>query len=503
MWETFASSIPGGGPDARWADQVRPSIIYDESTNTIEVKRPGAVVNLTVIADALRNDGLLERTAPYEWELKANLRTYEMVRLELHGQAAGGDVDWLKLKSDPSGIVWVESSNGQVSIRNTRITSWDRQAGAFDTAFQDGSRRAYVVAKNRSSLYKGNRMDVINSEVAYLGFFEETAYGISWKVLHEDDAQNPGILGQGMTGDILGSKFHHNYFGVYVWGVGDMVVRNNELYENFYYGFDAHTATQRTTVEDNYSHHNGGHGIIFAERCTSNVIVRNRVIDNKGHGIMLHEQSDNNTIVNNEVIGNDDGIPLFESSDNLIAGNTVKNNAVGVRLYGRENASSQNLFENNEITGSQTYGVFMYDKATANTFRNNRILGNRDSGVYLKSATDNAFTANDIAANEFGVRLDSPDTKLPSQGNTFQDNIIRDSHRYGVYSRPPEGANAFAGTQLSGNRLGDFSYSGLSRPTEDEPSMIRPAVFVAIILVAIMTVLLPFLRRHTPRQRSA
>lgn len=491
-------SVPVNGGSA--FAQVKPAITYNPQTNTIEVRKPGSVVRLTDINNALRNNALLESLSPGEWLLKVRLTTYEQVRLELHGRSAGGDVDWLKLRSEPSGYALVESSNGQISIRDTRITSWDTRNRTFDTAFEDGSGRAYISAKNRTSTYTDNRMDVINSEVAYLGFFEETAYGISWKVLAEPGQPKPGIIGKGMTGAITNSKFHHNYFGVYVWGVGDMVVRDNEFYENFRYGFDAHTSSQRVTVENNIARDNGTHGIIFAERCTDNIIRGNKATNNKGHGIMLHESSDRNVIENNTIIGNDDGVALFESSNNRIARNVIRDNRVGLRVYGRAVDSASNLFEDNEISGSQSYGVFMYNAVSQNTFRSNRILSNRDAGVYANSVFDNIFTGNVIRDNEYGIRFDSADIEKLSKGNQVRDNVIENSRQYGVFSYASPKANVVEGNQFSGNTLGDINYPRGPVPGESGSRIFQwlRLAFVGIIVIAGIIAALAFYARRRP-----
>lgn len=481
--------------------QVEPSIIYNPQTSTIEVKRPGAVVTLTDIYRALRDDRLLERTAPFEWELKVNLRIFEAVRLELQGEKAGGDVDWLKMKSDTSGFVSLESSNGQIIIRATRITSWDRRRGTFDTDFEDG--RAFISAKNRSSLYTDNRMDVVDSEIAYLGHDEETAYGISWKVIAEAGAPNPGILGRGMTGIITGSKFHHNYIGVYVYGVGDMPVKNNEFYDNYSYGFDAHTYTRGVVVESNYSHDNGTHGIIFAELCADNSILRNRAINNRGHGIMLHELSTNNVVLDNEVTDNNDGVAIFESSNNTIARNIIRNNTTGVRIYGRKAPSTHNVFERNEISGSATFGVFMYDASANNTFRDNRIHSNASSGVYLKGSNENQFIRNNISHNAYGVSLDSADAEQLSRGNHFRDNIIENNRSAGIYSHPLPEDNVIQGNRFSGNgsevryvRQRVLSISGARIL-----AVIGTVLVGVIVLVAVVSAFLIH-RRSVPHRRE-
>lgn len=493
----FSAQVDAG----RTFAQIKPDITYDSQTKTIEVRKPGSVVRLTDVDNALKNTSLLERLAPGEWLLKANLKIYEQVRLELHGQQAGGDVNWLKLRSEPSGYVFVESSNGQISIKDTRITSWDTRNQTFDTAFEDGSARAYISAKNRTSIYTDNRMDVINSEVAYLGFFEETAYGISWKVLVEPGQRNPAIMGKGITGTISNSKFHHNYFGVYVWGVGDMVVRDNEFYENFRYGFDAHTVSQRVTVENNIARDNGTHGIIFADRCTDNIIRNNESINNKGHGIMLHESSDNNVTEDNTVTGNDDGVSLFESSNNRIARNIIRDNRVGVRTFGRAVESANNLFEDNEISGSETYGVFMYDAVNKSTFRGNRILSNRDAGIYAVSVFNNTFIGNIIRDNEYGIRFDSADTKKLSRGNQVRDNTFENSRQYGIFSYPAQSANELAGNQFSGNVLGDVNYPRGPVPGEGGSKLfrwLRLALVGVIVLVGVVAALAFIIRRRPP-----
>ncbi len=481
--------------------QERLKVTYNRETKTIEVNGRGAVVRLTDVDQALRDRSLLEQLRPAEWLLKVNLKTFEEVRLQLHGRAAGGDVDWLKIRSEPSSYATVESSNGQISIRNTRITSWDPGANTFDTAIEDGSGRAFVSIKNRRAIYTNNRMEVVDSEVAYLGFFEETAYGISWKVISGDEVGDTGILGKGMTGIITGSKFHHNYFGVYVFGVGDMVVRNNEFYENVRYGFEPHTFTQRPLVENNFSHNNGTHGIIFAEDSTENTVRHNTVTNNKGHGIMVHERSNNNVIEDNTVTGNDDGVPVFESSNNTIARNVIRNNRTGVRIYGRAGiTSSNNLFEDNEISGSASYGVFAYDAVTDNTFRNNRILSNEDAGVFLKGVFGNIFQDNVISGNEHGVRFDSSDTPELSRGNQIHGNDIKNNRQFGVTSFGPESNNVVEGNRFSGNGAGDINTGRVPVVgTGRDPSLLQTltlAIPVVIVVAGGITALLVILRKR-------
>lgn len=481
---------------------VEATIVYNPENDTIEVKQPGAIVDLSAIRTALGDDRHLEELAPGEWLLKTNLKLFEQVGLLLHGRSLGGDVDWLKLESGPSGFVWLQSSNGSISITGTRITSWDTIAGDFDTSFLDDSGRAYIAVKNRRARFTDTRMDVIDSEIAYLGYFAETSYGISWKVVAEDDTtSNPlgtGILGEGITGRVTGSRFHHNYFGIYIYGAGDMVWQDNRIYDNYGYGFDAHTVTRGTILRGNKTYGNGLHGIIFAEFCTDNVIENNLSYDNDGHGIMLHESSDGNIVTGNEVYGNNDGIALFESSNNLISGNTVRQNVTGIRIYGRTHDSSGNTLTDNDITGNTSYGIYIYDAAVSNFFEDNRIQDNGLSGIYLKGVTKNSFIANSILGNDFGIRIDSSGTTPPSTGNVFRGNTIAENRRFGIYSFPGAADNQLEENLLSGNLSGDVRFVSSAGVSSGSGGLlsIRSIVLVTLVIVAVLTIVVGWLRRR-------
>ncbi len=132
-----------------------------------------------------------------------------------------------------------------------------------DKNYQDG--RSYILVKD------GSRMDVIDSEIAYLGYprphdLPYSPYGISWKMSTEK-------LGKLLpTGEVINSKFHHNYFGAYTFGATGMLWRGNEFYENVRYGLDPHDDSNGFLVENNIFRNNGTHGLIFSKRCINNMI---------------------------------------------------------------------------------------------------------------------------------------------------------------------------------------------------------------------------------------
>ena len=127
-FDTGAAAIPEQpAPAGPLAD-----ITYDPAKNTIRVAGPGSTVTLTEIHDALSHDQMLERLGTSEWYLKADLLISREVKFLLHDQEAGGDVDWLMLKSDSSSFVWLKTWDGQISMDATKVTSWDKQDRTFD-----------------------------------------------------------------------------------------------------------------------------------------------------------------------------------------------------------------------------------------------------------------------------------------------------------------------------------------------------------------------------------
>lgn len=71
------------------------------------------------------------------------------------------------------------------------MVSWDETAGTYDTNVDDG--RSYIsviseVTDEQTCLgaAKKNmgeaRMDIVSSEMAYLGYYQSESYGLTWKV---------------------------------------------------------------------------------------------------------------------------------------------------------------------------------------------------------------------------------------------------------------------------------------------------------------------------------
>lgn len=362
-------------------------ITFDSFTNTINVRGEGNRVTLKRISQSLSrlNPNALQETASGEWILRSNLAVSKYVTLIL----SGDEIKSLKLKSEPGKLVWIKVEDGAMLISGTKISSWSEEANAPDSDPGDG--RSYITAKG------SGRMDVLNSEISYLGYVGSPkrgglfggSYGLSWKIDSHKFRDNL------LTGMVEGNKIHHNFFGIYTFGATGMVIRNNEIYENDQYGIDPHDDSNNLLIENNKVYRNGNHGIIASKRCFDIVIQNNEVTENKLHGIMLDQQSNNNIVRDNVVERNADGIAIYDSYNNIVINNEVSSSSKsGVRI---NNNSADNFVASNSITEGLR-GIYIYKEARNNLIFDNNITDNQ-FGVTYKTLEQNDFR-NNLAKGE-------------------------------------------------------------------------------------------------------
>jgi poly(beta-D-mannuronate) C5 epimerase len=386
---------------------------YASSTNRLYIEN-GATCDLEDIAAIRPNE--VQRTEAGvgdEFLLRATLIVAGGSTLNIHGPDAGGAVGRLKLLSNNQGaeddFVFVRAEWGRIHIDSTFITSWDEHAangaGEPDTEHETFG-RAFIQARSylEGETKRESRLDVYDSEIAYLGYDEGQSSGLAWKVSSEGDK---GVLTElHVYGDLVNSLVHHNYFGMYSWGAYGLQIIGNEVYSNTVYGLDPHDDSDFLIIEDNYLHHNGSHGLICSKRCNDLVIRGNRSSNNGDHGIMLHHQVDDSVVENNELTDNGGaGIDLFDSNWNIVRTNVIARNGYGIRL---SVGASENLIEGNIITDSTEYGIYTFMGSNPPT---------RNNGL----PADNLFVDNLVA------RSGSKSMRLKDgSGNRFENNLVDD-----------------------------------------------------------------------------
>ncbi|MEX1997403.1 MAG: right-handed parallel beta-helix repeat-containing protein [Candidatus Andersenbacteria bacterium] len=431
VFSASAAATPCTSTDIRWAS----------SSNTIYIFGENVVCTLMDIDQLVPKANLaLVNPTEHIWFLGTNLVVQQGATLQLHGTSIGGDVDYLRLKSNNTStthsIVWIRADWGIIDIDTTKITSWDEATGETDKEYEQ-YRRSFIQARSRLALDgvtpNESHMNIKNSEIGYLGYAGAEAYGLSWKVNGKEENLFDLV---NIYGEVINNRIHHNYFGAYTYGAEGMHWQGNELDNNVVYGLDPHDNSDNLVIEDNDAHHNGSHGIICSRFC-DHLIIRNNVArDNGGNGIMLHRLTDFSLIEGNETFNNSDsGIAVFDSHHNTIRGNRSYGNAKGIRF---SVGSSHNLVTENQIHDNDSYGLYFYQGSDAptnsgdsgrphdNQFINNEVSGSGIYGLKMKETDDNLFQDNHFTDNGRSLLIEL------SSHNRFENNTIEDNSETGI-----------------------------------------------------------------------
>ena len=407
------------------------SVRFASSSNRVYVESVdgtrGGCSSLTHIYETLGTDKspVFPLETPGEWYLGSELYVLDGITLEVHGTSAGGDCDYLKMKSDSTGHVYVRAHGGSLDILSTEVSSWDAPNGSVDTNYDDG--RAYLsaiseVLADTSETCKGiakntlgeARMDIEDSTVSYLGYSAAESWGISWKLrgLCNDNSNEKSYEGIAVYGDIRNSDISNLYYGHYSYGAANSVITGNKFYDHVGYCIDPHNRSSNLTVTNNEMYGCGDHGAIFSKWCRDVIIKDNYIHDNDGVGIFPHYLSDRAVITGNVVEGNSDsGIAFLESSGGVVSGNTVRRNVHGIRFSvgSRNNVVLDNIFEDN--TG---YDVYTYPGSDS-------VVEQPDN-----SLVNNIFFRNTFSGNNQGFRFDE------SVSSQFVENDVLDAETFEV-----------------------------------------------------------------------
>ena len=386
---------------------INVAVRYSSSSNRIyaEAEKRGGCISLSEISENIANSPLYS-LGDNTWNLDSDLYIEDGVTLNVIGEE-------LRLLSNSETIVNLRGHGGSLYFDEARVISWDDSKNGVDENQDDG--RSYIsciseVLTGETCLGNAKndmgecRMDIFNSEIAYLGYHASESWGLSYKVRGFcKDKSNPEIFDDvRVRGDIKNSLIHHNYYGHYSFGHLGGVWVDNEIHSNTIYGFDPHDYSEDLIISDNVVYNNGNHGIIASKWC-SNVTITNNVVSTSNVGIFLHSLGDFSTVKNNEVSECDSGIAYLESSHGIISGNTLKNNRIGIRFSvgSVNNTVSDNVIEGSETSvstfpGSDTPVEADSGRVSMITFSNNVIMGGK---IQIKESDKIVFFGNTIDGN--------------------------------------------------------------------------------------------------------
>jgi len=156
--------------------------------------------------------------------------------------------------------------------------------------------------------------------------------------------------------------------GVWLYDASFNNVFENIITENWSEGIYLDNSNNNTVAKNKITDNN--YNGISSTNSQSNTIIENYVLDNGREGIFLGEGSSFNSVIANNVTENGDSGIQITSENNLIKGNSIRANLVGITLSGSFNTIIENVLENNKEGIGRGYGFYGTISANNVTFQN-------------------------------------------------------------------------------------------------------------------------------------
>jgi parallel beta-helix repeat protein len=310
----------------------------------------------------------------------------------------------LKINSSSPDVAYGLQILGNAYIDSVRISSWNYSSNDYAQNHADGKvPRAYIrVGPNSTGTSR-----ITNSELSYLGSsFYHRSQGLTY------------LSGKGNV--LINNTIHHMWYGFYSEGVGNMIIEDNNVYDNIKYGIDPHTGTHDILIRNNRVHDNGHIGIICSVDCKNITIDGNQVSNNTGTGIMLSINMQQSIVTNNIVNNENAGIEISQSHNNGVYKNIVKKSNEGIEIH---NASSGNNVHDNLVDNSSTCGIQINDNnSLRNTISDNYIINSTTKGICLfGGASENTVSQNNVSSTSlYAIYVKDPNTV----DNLFKNNTL-------------------------------------------------------------------------------
>jgi parallel beta-helix repeat protein len=160
--------------------------------------------------------------------------------------------------------------------------------------------------------------------------------------------------------------------GIYVDHSSNFWIKQNTIEQTIFYGINLYFST-RNLVSDNKVENNLGTGIKIGGNGGNNIVsgntLKNNMLRTGGYGDIGIESS-NNTIIGNS-IANSSGIQLY-SSNNTVTKNNISNSDAAIFFAGSNNTYFENNITNNDAA------VMCWDIELSNVFYYNNFINNSE-----------------------------------------------------------------------------------------------------------------------------
>ena len=240
---------------------------------------------------------------------------------------------------------------------------------------------------------------------------------------------------------ITGSVFERSGIGLSVRFSNDNTLSENRVSDCSLSGIELYKS-ERNLLLDNTITASHKSGVVVIES-GENTLRDNAITDCEGPGISL-ENANTNLVFGNQLVGNAigvqgfvvqrnrllrnviqenllAGIVLTQGEENLLLGNQVTDSPFGIALI----EADRNHLVRNVVTNSSEDGLSLINRSKHNTLEENKIE-HSDVGILLASSPQNTIVKNVILRSEIGLRL-----FLSGFGTRIEANSISENE-YGI-----------------------------------------------------------------------
>ena len=283
------------------------------------------------------------------------------------------------------------------NCRNLRIIDCDitdNYCGIYLYASEDNTLSNNDVSFNQYSFYVSNSHNNTLSG--------NNAWNATWYAIFLSNSHNNTLSGNNAWNAI--------WYGIYLSNSHNNILSGNDAWNNAWIGINLHDSDRNILTENNVSSQSlegpGNCGIGITN--SANNILLGNYLSNNRVGVYLDNIYDH-TFKDNSISNNGYGIELFYSYNNTLTENSISNNGYGIQIaYSFNNTLMNNYLNNNEL------GLMLYDSY--------------ENYIYL-----NNFTGNDINAIDNGVNNKWDHNSL---GNYWDDYAGIDANDDGIGDSP-------------------------------------------------------------------
>ena len=414
------------GPILPLAGDNQPCVTYNNSTRTINIC--GGLTNLKTINKILQNSLVLNNTSEKIWFLDANIWISNGATLFINSS----DTSWLKINSTSPESAYAITTIGNLIIDKVKVSSWNSSTKSESALSFYEVPRSYLVMNWNGT----GQMNITNSILNNLGFNGTNG---TWGISYYSGA------GSKVQNNSISSNYRSLYFGQ---NASDISIADNDINKGLQSGLNLYKSSN-LSITNNKIVNNRAHGIACLEQCDSILIKNNEISNNLREGINLNQKTTKSFLFDNVLYNNSrSGIGIWNSTDNIIARNTVAQGRFGITIA--DNAYNNSMSQNS-INNSHQSGIHVHSNARNNEVKQNIVSNAGAGGISLIGSNNNSLIHNLVTNNsKYGIRF------INASNNILSENRVVGNIPYNYYSMPDSNYNILKDTLFSNSSLRFF-----------------------------------------------